>query len=261
MPIRLTVTLLLLAVRVAAQDANYWSSGYGPGGFLVPGATIANNRDSGVFFYNPALLAFSRKSAASISGTIYEYQYIKIKDGAGTGLDLKSSFGSVIPQIASNNISMKLKNRPFTFGYALLHEPSLNFTTSQRKDALQNVFNDRYSPGPETYIGQYTAQNNIDEIVGVLSAGMQLSPRWAVGFSIDGRIRKQNYSQTISSTALFNIKTDTALPPIASTETGYLITYTHLGLRFRAGIAFEPGKHDHLGLLLSTPVVRLGGSA
>jgi hypothetical protein len=123
MPIRLTALLLFLSARAFSQDANYWSSSYGPGAFLTPGATIANNGDSGVFFYNPALFGFSRKSSASISGTIYQYQSTNIKNGAGSGLDLKSSGGSVIPQMAANNITLKLKNRPFTIAYALLHEP------------------------------------------------------------------------------------------------------------------------------------------
>lgn len=105
----LTVLLLLTMGLARAQDAHYWSSSYGPAGFLSPGATIANNRDSGVFFYNPALLAYSHKSTASISGTIYQYQRTKIKNGAGTDLNLISSGGSIIPLMVSNTISLKLK--------------------------------------------------------------------------------------------------------------------------------------------------------
>jgi hypothetical protein len=47
----------VIVLGAHAQDANYWTSNYGVGGYLNPGATIANNGDSGVLFYNPALLA------------------------------------------------------------------------------------------------------------------------------------------------------------------------------------------------------------
>ena len=260
MPIRLTVCICLLTFYAPAQDVNYWSSSYGPGGFLAPGATIANNGDSGVFFFNPALFGYSRKSSASISGTIYQYQRTNIKNGTGTGLDLKSSGGSVIPQIVSNTITLKMK-KPFTIAYALLHEPVMSFTGTQRKDAQQNVLNDSYSPGAETFVGQYTAQNNIDETAGILSTGFMLSSRLAFGFSAEGRIRKQSYSQDFSARALFNTSTDTIFPPIASTEESYLNTYTHIGVRFRAGLAYDVGAGDHLGLLLTSPLLRIGGSS
>ncbi|MBN9386179.1 MAG: hypothetical protein J0H74_35805 [Chitinophagaceae bacterium] len=258
MLIRLTIILLLFSVSTHAQDVNYWSSSYGPGGFLAPGATIANNGDSGVFFFNPALFGYSRKSSASISGTIYQYQYTRIKDGAGTGLDLKSTGGSVVPQIVSNTITLKIK-KPFTIAYALVHEPVMSFTGTQRKDARQNVLSDTYSPGAEIFVGQYTAQNSIDETAGILSTGFMLSPRLALGFSAEGRIRKQSYSLDLTSRALFNISTDTIFPPIASTKEYYLNTYTHIGVRFKTGLAYDIGARDHLGLLLTFPLLRISG--
>ncbi len=79
--LRLTLSLFCLFVCIeflSAQDANYWSADYGPAGFFTPGAVIANNNDSGVLFYNPALLGLSHKSATTLSGTVYHYESIKI---------------------------------------------------------------------------------------------------------------------------------------------------------------------------------------
>ena len=58
----LPALLLVFSAAGIAQDANYWSSTYGPGGFFSPGSTIAKNGDSGVLFYNPALLAYNTKT-------------------------------------------------------------------------------------------------------------------------------------------------------------------------------------------------------
>ncbi len=254
------VAFLLPVNKSYGQDANYWSSNYGPGGFLTPGATLSNNRDSGVFFFNPALFAFSQKNSASISGTIYQYQTIKVSNGVGTGLPLSSSGGSVIPQMVSNTISLKMK-RPFTIAYALTHDPVMNFSTTQRRDDKFNVLRDSYSPGPEYFLGQYSALNSINTTTGILSIGTKISPRIAAGLSMEGSIRKQIFSINYSSRALINAGPDTLLKPIASAEENYQVNYTHSGIWFKAGLAYEADEKNHFGITLSTPLFHLAGSA
>jgi hypothetical protein len=128
----------LFTQALRAQDANYWSSSYNPSGFLTLGAVIAFNRDSGVMFLNPALLAYSTKNTASINASIYQYGRINVKNGAGTGLDLKSTSASIIPQMISATISLKGKH-PFTLGYALTHNPVITYRANQQRDATLNV--------------------------------------------------------------------------------------------------------------------------
>lgn len=105
-----TLILSFMLLNINAQDANYWSSSYGAGGFFVPGATIAKNGDSGVLFYNPALLAFNTKNASNISGSIYNLNQVNIKNGAGEGLNLRQTYTNIMPVIASNTIYLKLKS-------------------------------------------------------------------------------------------------------------------------------------------------------
>lgn len=255
------IILLFFATKSNAQDANYWQSDYGPGGFLTPGAVVANNKDSGVMFYNPALLAFANKSAASISGNIYQYQSIKIKDGIGTGLDLKSSGGSVIPLMASNVISLKLR-KPFTIAYALINTPVLNYQVTQRKDTKQNVLDDSYSPGDEYYIGQYAMQNTVNETKGIFSIGFKLSPKLAAGLTMEGQLRKQNYLLSYSARALVNSATDTFFSQqLVNVQNDYQATYTHIGFRFKAGLSYDASENHHFGLLISSPLLHIGGSA
>jgi hypothetical protein len=208
-------------------------------------------------FYNPALLAYANKSAASISGNIYQYQSTKIKNGVGTGLDLKTSGGSVIPLMASNVISLKLK-KPFTIAYALINSPIMNYNVSQRKDAKQNVLSDSYSPGNEVFIGQYAEQNQLNETKGLLSVGFKLSEKFAAGISFEGQIRKQNYNFSYSSRALAN---DT-LPVhmLVNVQESYQVNYLNIGMRFKAGFAYNPSENQHLGLMFSSPLLRIGGS-
>jgi hypothetical protein len=243
-----------------AQDANYWTPEFGPGGFLSPGSVIAYNRDSGVVFYNPALLAYSHKSTASITGNVYQLESIRYKNGAGTGLDLSYTNGSIIPLIGSGTVAFKGKH-PFSIGYALIRNPITSFSATQRKDALMNVLSDTYSPGPEEYVGQISENNNISETSAILSGGIQLNEHWAMGFWVEGLFRKQNYFQDFTSRALYNVTgTDTVFPPIASTQVLYQVNASSIGLHFKWGLSYNQGIH-HLGLLLSSPMVHVWGKS
>jgi hypothetical protein len=252
--------LVLFLQGVKAQDANYWSSSYNPAGFLTPGAVIAFNRDSGVMFLNPALLAYSNKSSASISGSIYQYGNIKIKNGVGTGLDLKSTSASIIPQMISATISLKGKH-PFTVGYALTHNPVMSYQATQQRDARFNVLDDSYSPGNEIILGQYKGLNSINETSGIISGGFKISDHFALGISAEGQLRKQSLNSDFSSRALFNISSNSiSLPPVANAEESYLASYFHAGIRFKAGLSYDVDR-SHLGLTVSSPLLHVAGNA
>lgn len=255
-----TVFFITLFLKFSfAQDANYWSSNYGPGGFFSPGSVIANNKDSGVMFYNPALLAYTNKNSASISANIYQYESINIKNGAGTGHNLKSVSVKVIPLMISGTIALKLK-KPFTIAYALVNDPVINYLASQRRDEKFNVLEDSYSPGLESYVGQYTVQNTITHTTGILSTGFKVAPGLAAGISFEGMIRRQNYSENFISRAFINsIDSNSFTQTIASDAVSYQVSYTHIGLRFKGGLSYDIGR-SHFGLTLSSPLVRLWGA-
>ncbi|MGN8069706.1 hypothetical protein [Mucilaginibacter sp. 22184] len=251
--------LLFLLQGVRAQDANYWSSNYNPAGFLTPGAVIAFNRDSGVMFLNPALLAYSNKTTASISGSIYQYSNIRTKNGAGTGLNLNSSSAAIIPQIVSATISFKGK-KPFTLGYALIHNPVMNYQVTQQRDAKFNVLNDSYSPGDESFLGQVKKQSSINETTGIISGGFKIADHWALGLWAEGQLRKQTGDYDASSRALINVNTNTGFLPLSLSEQSYLASYYQVGLRFKTGLAYDEDRH-HFGLTITSPLMHIASRA
>lgn len=251
------ILLLCASQYLFAQDANYWSDYYGPGGFFAPGAVIANNKDSGVFFYNPALQALTKKKTASISGTVYQVESIKIKNGAGTGKNLQSRITSSVPQMLSGIVSLGRK-KPVYIGYALTHTAILNYNVSQQQDTKLNVVGDNNSPGLEYYIGQYNFQNVARQTSALISSGFRLSERWAIGFMAEGQSRSQHYSENFSSRALVG-GSSSATMPLASNEGAYQVDDHHIGLKFKLGFSYEKEKH-HLGWLLSSPLIHIRGS-
>jgi hypothetical protein len=248
---------IIIALDAYTQDANYWSSSYGVGGFLAPGATIAKNGDSGVLFYNPALIAYNTKNAASISGNFYNLRSTNIKDGAGTGLHLRSTHASVIPFIAANTIYLKLKS-PITLAYALINNPVTNFAASQRKDVQQNVLHDSYSPGKEVFVGQYVLSNYIHETTGLLAFAKPLSSKMAVGLSLGINIRKQTYLTDLSSRTLTN-DTASLSQKLVTVRDYYLVNNVTVGLGIRVGLSYDLAPHQHIGLMASLPMIHLYG--
>lgn len=244
--------------KTQAQDAHYWSSNYSAGGFFAPGAVVANNRDSGVLAYNPALLAYNTKNAAAISGNVYQWNSTKVKDALGSGLDLKHSSSGALPQMVSNILYLKLK-KPFSVAYGFVSAPLTNFQATTRKDAVQNVLNDVISPGREYYVGEYSLANSINETKGIVSAGFKLNSKWALGISTEFQQRRQLYSFKGTSRALINDTTSiNFLPPLAISDQYYQARYMHIGVRFKVGLAYDISKTQHLGLTIHSPLVGIG---
>lgn len=247
---------LLSCSLLHAQDANYWTNHYSTGGFFLPGAVVANNGDSGVFFYNPALLTQSRLVTLSASATAYQYDNIKIKDGAGTGKDLVSTSTGATALMLVGSLKVPGKH-PWYIGYGLIQQPAFNFSVTQRRDDVINVLDDSYSPGPETFIGQYLNQNSSKESGGVIGAGLNVSKKLSLGITIEGYHRTQLINNTYYARALVNEGANSSLQ-IVSYDASYYAKYNTNGLRFKLGAAWD-GEKDKLGLLISSPNIGVNG--
>lgn len=250
---------LLVLLRASAQDAGYWHNDYGPGGYLTPGAVIASDNDSGFFYYNPAVMALHPKTSVSVSASVYQYRITRIRNAVGQGLNLKSREARIIPQLVSGTILLS-RNNNFTIGYSLINRPILDFQATQRQDKRMNVLDDSYSPGKETYIGQFSARNNQSQTIGAIGAGWKLSERLAVGITAEAQLLNQDLYQHFTSRALYNTDSDAISSPVAASQSDYDITYWHFGLRFKAGLAYEAGRH-HFGLMVTSPMISVKGRA
>ncbi|WP_295128902.1 hypothetical protein [uncultured Chitinophaga sp.] len=252
--------LLLVSVCVfnvvKSQDTHYWNSQYGAGGFFVPGAVIAANGDSGVYFYNPALLGGSKIAAISMNTVLYQHQAIRIKNGAGKGFDLKSASNASVPNMLAGG--QAIPGTRVSVAYALIHTPGIRLETSQRRDDQFQVLNDSYSPGNEYYVGQYQLENRAGETRAQIAWGLKLGKYWSAGLLLEGNVYSQRYSQNYSARAIVN--PGVVDFKLASTDAIYTVDYHHIGLKIRPGLAYDNGRH-HLGLTAGMPMIHVGGSA
>lgn len=250
------ILLLSVCLTAGAQDTHYWSSQFNAGGFVMPGATVADTRDSGVFFFNPALLAFRPQRSVSVSGNIYQYAILKIRDGTGQRKPLVSSGTGIYPSMLAG--SLPIRKGRVVMAYGLLHNYILSYKATQRQDRHMDVLGNDYSPGPEEFIGQYAIQNIINETSGLLSAATRLAPSLTVGVTAEGVMRKQFMDEEVSSRALINTGGTTDFLPLTNVESTYRVEYTTIGIRPRLGVAYNRDRH-HFGLTLSLPRIRISG--
>lgn len=253
------LTLLYLAHPAKAQDGQYWQNEFNPGGFFIPGAVVASDNDSGLFYYNPAIIALHPKTSVSLSANIYQLQSVKMKDAIGKGLDLKSDYASIVPFMTSSTILLSRKNN-LCVGYALITQPTINFQATQRQDKQMDVLSDSYSPGNEFYIGQYSNYNYTRHSLAALSAALKLNKAIAIGLTVEGHWHILDYYEGFSSRALVNTDTSFITTPITTVQSNYEVNYSHIGLRVKAGIAIDAGKH-HFGALVSSPLLSVAGYA
>jgi hypothetical protein len=75
----------------------------------------------------------------SISASIYQYDMLNIKDGAGKGFDLKSNQTQILPSLVSGTYQFKNGSK-HKFGYAILTKNQTGIKTSSRIDKELMLF-------------------------------------------------------------------------------------------------------------------------
>ncbi len=259
--ITLSLFIMYLFVQQGkGQDVNYWQSPYNPGGMLTPGAVIAYDGDSGLYYFNPALLAIKPKSSISVSADIYDFHSLKIKNGVGTSKNLKSSGFAINPLMVAGTLSFKM-NKTISLGYALIQDPLFSFESTQREDTKKQVLDDSYSPGTEYLVANFWGSNIVRRTVASGSVAVRLNKKLCIGLTIEGRFRNQYMGEQYIVRALINTPdTSRYIYPMTSVGSSYSISYWHAAMRFKGGVSYDEDKH-HIGLIVTSPLLSVKGKA
>jgi hypothetical protein len=103
----LIISILLLSIKSLAQDTHYWTQQFGSKSSLLGGAVVGGVRDNSSIYYNPGAMSLVDSSTVSVSATGYQYESLKLQNGAGVGIDLSSSKTSIIPLIITGTYKFK----------------------------------------------------------------------------------------------------------------------------------------------------------
>lgn len=125
-----------LAGSAAAQDNHYWTTQFGNRARLLGGAVVGSSDDSSAVYYNPAGLALIEKPDFVLSGTVFQFESVKIKDALGPGRDLSNSRWFQAPSLFAGELRLKAlgENR---VAYAFLTRYDAEFRLTERADVTE----------------------------------------------------------------------------------------------------------------------------
>jgi hypothetical protein len=103
----------------AAQDAHYWTYGYGPVGQLTEGTLVGGVEDLSAVYYNPGALALIDEPRFVFGLTSIELATIVAPDAAGNELDFDSFIFDVVPAVLAGHIG-KNQGQANHFAFAFL---------------------------------------------------------------------------------------------------------------------------------------------
>jgi len=199
----LTTALFFFYGFSSAQESNYANYEIGANSTMMGGAITAGVKDNSAVYYNPGALAFITKSNVTLeTGNVYAGQLI-IKNGAGNGVDIRSTFFDVIPGAISGTIkSKKIPNWTFTYSLMTTNSSLIKFNVrnAMKTDLLPS------NPGDELYEGQYSYSNKMRENGFAFGTAKKIGKNLGIGTSVFGVYNAQEYllNQEATASAIIN---------------------------------------------------------
>jgi hypothetical protein len=238
----------LLAVvwppAAAAQDAHYWTYGYGPVGQLAEGTIVGGVEDLSATYYNPGALALIEEPRFVIGLTSVELASIKIPAVAGAGLDVDQLVFDIVPSMVAGRLGgNRGGDDQFAFAFLSRHDSDWDLGYS-------NVAVSGESPDASAAFGR-SRQRLVEYWVGG-TWSHRLGDRLAVGVSPFFAYRAQRSRRALASESLAGDAASVA-------SIGRENEYNHVRLLAKAGIAWRPGRWE-LGANLTVPGFKLWGS-
>ena len=242
------VIFLFVSVLVKSQDSNYWLSQVGNTSALLGGAAINGTFDNSGIFYNPGSLAFVENTGISLSGNAFYFNVYNIINGAGDGLDLKTTGLTGAPSLISGVIKNK-KNPDFSITYAIINM-DLNTTLFTVENNMQHdVINS--NPGNEYYSGVYKYQNRYrEDWVGGGLGQKFFDSKFGIGISMFVAMRSQDYLNNASAQVFKGVPDFDS--PMASHTYYEDFVFRNIGLIWKVGVNYQYNNF-RIGFTMTTP--------
>jgi hypothetical protein len=87
--------IVVISNYVFAQDSHYWNIQYGAKSTLLGGSVIGSVTDLSATYYNPGAISLFKDPKIILSAKVYQYENIRVVNGAGENKDL--DYSSITP--------------------------------------------------------------------------------------------------------------------------------------------------------------------
>lgn len=244
---------LLLAVQHTTAQNNYWTQQYSAYTSLTGGTGMSNATDNSVFYYNPGAIGFIDTASINISANLYAYDRVRLKNGAGKGLDLVSNKMNVHAQVLAGNLYFRKASRfRFVYGYLMRNFNRFDFeqSVSRMGDFIPAA------PGNEFYNAKFDYTFSNSEYWGGIGIGYRINDHISVGLGhYGGYINTRNsHYQDLTVDAI----NPDSIPYVASVRQRLKYQLDHFYILFKPGVDFRFGNHK-IGLSAMLPSARIYG--
>lgn len=252
----IVIIAMLCCIHIAYGQNNYWSQQYGSRSSLMGGSVVGGVQDNSALYYNPAGIAYIDSAHLNVSANAYGLDYMQLKNGAGTNLDLSSLKILVYPQFISGLIKFKLVPK-LKLAYGLL--------TRYRSEIKMHADNTLPSypvittpfDTSQYYYGTFDYELSTISQWGGFSVGYKFTPFFAMGLTTFVTYSHYDGFRKTFATA------DVDHPDPDSVYMARFSSYEynnvdHFGLLWKLGFQFNWEKFK-LGVTLTTPNVSLFG--
>jgi hypothetical protein len=235
--------LVWAATPAAAQDAHYWTYGYGPIGQLTEGALVGGVSDLSATYYNPGALALIERPRFLVGLTSIELANIDVPGVGGTGLDADQLVFDIVPSMVAGQVGGDGGRDRFAFSFLSRHDSDWDILLHDEHVVAG-------SPEADARFGRI--RQRLVEYWAGGTWSRRVSERLAFGVSPYVAYRAQRRRRALTSSE------------VSASGSGSVFVadereYNHVRALLKAGLAWRSGAFE-LGTTVTTPGVRLYGS-
>lgn len=238
---------MFVYANIFAQDTHYWNLQYGTRSTLLGGAVIGSVTDIAATYYNQAAPALFPKPEILLSGKVYQYSSLKLKNGGGLGKDLEFSAVEAAPSIFAGSFTFDWLGDN-SLSYSILTRQHMNYSIEGRRGGVSET-------NPDNLVGrELISDQDLSDLWIGLTWSKKISSNISIGVSPyisvrNQRTRKHVYNETLNSTN----------GDVSAGIFTQQFEYKIVSLMAKIGVAaiFDPLT---LGLTITTPYLTISGN-
>jgi hypothetical protein len=239
------VAALAWPAGAVAQDAHYWTYGYGPVGQLTEGVLVGGVEDLSAIYYNPGALALIPEPRFLFGLTSIELAKIKAPNAAGQNLDFNSSFVDIVPSVVAGHIGKKKDGQVNHLAFAFLSRHDTDWDLGYSNAQVS-------ATSPDGAAGFGRLRERVVEYWMGGTWSHRVSEKLAFGVSPFVAYRAQRSRRSLALEEL-------AAGASRAVSVGNETEYNHGRLLAKLGLAWRPGPWE-LGATVTTAGLGLYGN-
>jgi hypothetical protein len=188
------VFLFVFPLAALSQSHNYWTRSFNEESSLLSGAVVGGGSGASAIYYNPANISEVKASSLSVNASLFSFDFMKVRNALGDGINLSSTKASVEPRFLSYMIKGK-RHPSWSFEVAFLNNENTKSEFIQSVDERLDILSQ--TPGEERYFAVYRYDNQFRDDWVSIGSSVKISDKLYLGLGIYVIVKSLSYSHTL----------------------------------------------------------------